>query len=1631
MTCASCGRTNRTDARFCDACGASLAARPVAESVARKVVTIVFADMMGSTSLQERLDAEAVRRLMDRYYRELHAAVDAHGGTVVKLLGDGVMAAFGVPRVGEDDAVRAVHAAVDMQRAFRGLVAGERGVVGNVGLRVAVNTGEVVVGDDHADVVGDPVNVAARLQEEAHDGDVLIGESTRRLVGDVITLTPFGSLALKGRAETVAAYRVVSLERPAVAQAIAFVGRDEELRRIMAVHETAAAGRARLAVVLGSPGLGKSRLLAEVTNRLGERATVLTARCDATGGATFAPLAGALRAFLRIEPGATAEALHAAVAGVVPRDDAESGRVTDGVVALLAGTPGSPEETFFVVRRLLAALGTRRPLVLSIDDVQWAEPLLLDLIEHLVQWGSGVPLLILAAARPELRDLRAALATRGGLVDEALTLSGLDASAATRLAANVVGAGELPAAVAGRVLATSEGNPLFVGELVRMLVHDGVLRRVGDRWVAGATLAGLEMPPSIQALLAARIERLRPEECSVLERAAVIGREFSRDALSHLLPPELRADLDAWLDALQRSELIEPDAERLRFHHGLIRDAAYRRLLKGTRAELHARFAGWLEVRSGEATEQDETIGWHLEQAHQHLRELGSIDEQGRALGSRAAERLAAAGRRALARDDLPLAASLLGRALDRLDATDPARADLELDRCEALLAAGAVGPAAHAIGELGRFVAGSPRLRAWHTCFAGQLAVLTDPQALRPTADAVAIAANELGAAGDPGGEAKAHSVHALALARLGEVGASEAALDRALAAARRAHDRRRANVVLAGAPPAALWGPSPVARASGRCLDVVRVLRITQGAPAVEAVALRCQGVLEALRGRTEAARRMVATSRHMVEELGITHRLLEAEVFSGLIELLEGDAAAAEPRLRTAYDGLRDHGLGIDAAQAAALLGKALLAQGRAAEAEALSIESEALAGDDLKSAIAWRGVRAEALARRGQAAAAVDFARAAVDLAAATDHLLDHADARRALATALRAAGRHDEAATQDLRAIELWDAKGATLLADRARGAAGSARPAALVPDLSAGTDAVAQPDEPAATTTALRFANRASRSVDAFARRWEERDWGRVIETFAPSHRMDDRRKLVRLQLAGEDYFASLRMVFAAGSRWAFELLATRGERLALFRVEITSEIRDAGASLGELLWLVEVGADGRRVLLVTFDPEDLDAAGAEMDARFEAGEAACDRRAAVTRAFVGAFAARDWPEMARLLSTDIEVHDHRLLGWEPLRGCEAYVQALNMLVDLAPDVRLRIDHVRMRGRGFLCVTRWLGTHQGSVFEAPSITVSDLDGLGRARRFDQFDVDQLDAAWARLDAVAATGSADPLERLKSPNAATAAVDRVHAAFEAGDWVALRAACAPDATIDDRRRVPRQVPARPVCRRRLLGAAGERVDLEHIAWTDDAAGEQLVLSEVDDGGGIVAVVLFDPDDWRHANEEAWARWLSTDAMADRVVGPMARLVQAGNQHDRAAIRRLLSGDFVFHDHRRTGQGHIAGADAYMEMLDVIDELAPVVQIDDAPFGLVVEPHGTVGVARISGTLRSGGSFESYRVNVSTVAGGRLSRLEVFEIDDLAAAVARLAELRPHPSHVPADAAAPTSDRRHGALGTGRG
>jgi class 3 adenylate cyclase/Pyruvate/2-oxoacid:ferredoxin oxidoreductase delta subunit/tetratricopeptide (TPR) repeat protein len=1655
VRCPACGTESDAARRFCDACGASLVAPPAPTTEtaeARKVVTIVFADLIGSTSLHERLDAESARHLMDRYYRALHTVVDAHAGTMLKLLGDGVLAAFGVPRVAENDAIRAVRAAVAIVEAVKGLavtVREERSsslMPNALSVRVAVNTGEVVVSPDNTDIVGDPVNVAARLQQEARDGEVLIGESTRRLVGELVTLARYGDLALKGRVETVAAYRVVSLERPAGAAATAFVGRDEELHRLMAVYAAAVAARgARLALVLGSPGLGKSRLLAEFSHRVGERTTVLAAQVDAAGGATFAPLARAIRRHLCIDDASSGDALRAAVGAAVPSDDTDHSRITSGITALLAGTPAAPEETFFVVRRLLGGFAGPRPVVVAIDDLQWAEPLLLDLIEHLVQWTTGVPLLVLVAARPELRDVRPSLAAAGGLVADVVTLTGLDAGAATRLAANVIGAEALPAAVAGRVLATSEGNPLFLGELVRMLVNDGILTREGDRWTTSVALSDLDMPPTIHALLAARIERLRPEDRAVLERAAVVGRQFSRAAVAHLLPREAQDDLDARLAALRRSELIEPDAAwflgepALRFHHNLIRDAAYRRLLKGTRAEQHGRIADWIEARVGESVEYDEMIGWHLEQAHQHLRELGPIDEHGRAFGERAARSLAAAGRRALARDDVPVAASLLGRALDRLDDADPTRADLALDWCEALLAAGNVGQAATAVTELGRWIGDDARLRAWHTCLAGQLAVLTEPQTLRTTAEAVAAAAAALAAAGDAAGEAKAHSVHALALVRLGKIGAGEAALDRALAAARRGQDRRRANAVLAGAPLAALWGPSPVTRASGRCLDVVRVLRITQGAPAVEAVALRCQAVLEALRARSDAARRMIASSRSMVQELGITQRLLEADVFAGLIELLDGDAAAAERSLRSAYDGLRAHGLGIDAAQAAALLGRALLAQDRVEEAEALSHDSEALAGDDLKAAIAWRGVRAEALARRGVHASAVDLARAAVDIAAATDALLDHADARRALAAALRASGRNVEAGTEEARAIELWEAKGATLLAERARHDGGQIEPehrafdertaAAHAGQIPRCGERVPSPVDPlAADAPAARFANAATRAAERFQRCWSERDWTGLIASFGPSFHMDDRRALVGFSLSGEDFLANLRMmVDMPASRWRSQLRATRGERLALLHTRLTGKTDTQGVVQFEHLSLLEVDATGQYAALVLFDPDSLDGAYAELDARYAVGEGAqCATVWTNLQAFHQAAGTGDRQALTALLPDDFSLLSQRRLVSSGRRlSRDEYIDSLRYVEDLGLHAEFRLDHVRISTTGAIGVSMWRGTRDGGAFETLLVFVLAHDGQ-RFHAWELFEIDQLDAALARFEELS-SASRMPVH---IENAATRAAERLRAAWNTHDWEGVVALFSPGFRSVDRGRLVRLVLERDrfleslrlffamtaQSTTQVLATRGDRLALIRVCWRGASASvgpsdlEFIGLLEVDGRGEIVTAVQFDTDDGDAACAELDERYAAAAATARRAALTRA-FTQAFAGRDWNALAALLAPDLVVEDHRLLGWELLHGPAAYIHALEQLVDLAPDVRLrvdhltmSDPRFLYITTWVGT----------HEGGAFETPSVIVCELdATDRIRRFDQYDLDQIEEARAQVEATGAADAAAPAD------------------
>jgi class 3 adenylate cyclase/tetratricopeptide (TPR) repeat protein len=1653
-------------------------------------VTVLFADLAGSTALHERLDPESVRAFMESYYDVMRAAIAARGGTLVKLLGDGVLAAFGVPHVAEDDAIRAVLAGADMQQEFLSLGHAHA----DIALRVAINTGEVVVGADNTDIVGDPVNVAARLQQEARAGDVVIGEATRRLVAARVTLEPLGSFALRGRAEQVKAYRVVSLERPTGAAAVAFVGRDDELGRISAVYDDALAKpAARLAVLLGSPGLGKSRLIDELTRRLGETTTVLAAHCDAAGGATFAPIAAAVRELLdtrsdpveRGDPLDAADIVRSALETVIPESDTERSRIAAGMAALLAGSPASPEETFFVIRRFLTGLAQMKPVVLVIDDLHWAEPLLLDLVEHLVQWGSGVPLLVLVAARPELRDVRSSLVTRGGLVSDVVTLGGLDAGAAMRLAANVIGASDLPAAVAAKVLSTSEGNPLFVGELVRMLVDQGALERQGDRWIIGANLAALEMPPTIHALLAARIERLRPEERAVLEHASVVGRHFSRSAVAALIGRN-GSELDARLEALRRTELIEPDTgwflgePVLRFHHVLIRDAAYRRLLKGTRAALHAQLADWIEATVGDKAEHDETIGRHLEQAHQLLRELGPLDERGRTLGARAAIRLSTAGRRALAGDDVPLAANLLGRAIDRLERDDPTRAELALDWCEALLSAGDVAEAKTALTELSKFLSppstdSAPadevkaadvatadalhttrRLSAWHTCFTGQLTVLTAPQGLQSAAESVAAAAEELAALGDSAGEAKAHFVHALALARLGEVGSCEAALDRALAAARGAGDRRRANTVLAIAPIAALWGPSPVTRASGRCLDVVRVLRITQGAPAVEAVALSCQGVLEALRGRTDAARRMIASARKMVEELGITQRLLEADVSAGLVALLEGDAPAAERDLRGAYEGLRDLGLGIDAARAAALLGRALLAQGRDGEAEALSHESEQLAGDDLKAAIAWRGVRAEAVARRGDHWAAVELASKAVELAAATDALLDHADARLALAAALRAAGRYGEADAEDRRARELWETKGATLLAERAqRAGAGGTLAAASVKPSTTSQSTPASPTPAAAAAGARATAQRATvanpfryglrlphnfameelREVEAAVAACDLQalesiyrpDITIVDHQYGLTYRCDE--VIARVRTGIEE---------STDSAYLHEPLATLGDFVALCRVSRTAS--------GSISYGIRIGATEMSFLLVMDCDEQARARWIELFKEDNLGDAvAClyERHAALLPEGGAADRAR---ATARIIRTYLatapdleawcadcapafELIDHRTIGFEPVRGIAAMREYLRALFE-AEDFELRVDDIlRLCGDAILFRQTTHGTARGSggAYERHLLSLWVFADDGRLSRKEDFDVACEAEALARFDALTSQMAPRAVHRRVRPNAASAGTARIEAAFVAGDTAAFEAefdaslevvAHPTGATygraghLDSMRRLARV--SDPELHFETLATLGDALVLSQLriaasgvsgARYDVGPYEriELVLTEVADGGRAVRVEMFAVGHFGGAIVrlyERYAELLPEGPERTRAAGVARSIRVYDGPVDPDHLATALAPSCRIVDHRvlRTWSARDAGEHVTHWRLQ--RDLAPdfAHRFEDV---LACEADALLVRLTAFGTARdSGGAFEN-RVCAFLKFGadGRVTGAELFEAEHEAEARAR--------------------------------
>ncbi|UUO04095.1 AAA family ATPase [Mycolicibacterium novocastrense] len=1214
----------------------------------------MFADLAGSTTFEERVDAETAREVIGRYHELLRSTAQRHRAGVTKYIGDGFMAVWGVPAIGPEDALRAVDAAVELQDRFVDLAAQVAETHRTeLALRVAVNTGEVVVGAGDADLVGDALNVGARLEAECPRGRVVVGAETWRATRGRYGYESLGQVQVKGRLAPVAVYQWLGRHSD-VADAAPFVGRSQEVRRLQAVLDNAIAVRAaRLVTVIGDPGVGKSRLATEFLGAQTD-ARVVLARCAVEGSVALAPIVEILRA--------------RDLESDIPEGTSERDRLLRDLNGLATGVPGSVEENFWALRRFVEVLAFSGPVVFALDDIQWADSLLLDFIEHVVEWIKDVPVLVLALARPELREIRPDLVAASRWVADTLHLDGLDAGATAELAAKVLGATELPPELLHRLPASTGGNPLFVREFVGMLAHDGVLVEHANGWRLTIDVEAITIPPTIHALLASRLERLDTGDRRILEIASVIGSDFSVGTVRALAGGHADA-IKLSLNRLRRLELAQPtgtyvgDEAVWRFHHMLIRDVAYRRLLKSERAELHERLAD--SVESGGANvafEADEMIARHLEAAHTYRSELGTLDEHTNDLALRAARHYSASARRALDRDELVSAGTQAARGAALAGAAESIHAELLLTGCEALLSAGDVTAAAALVEDLER-IAGDA-LAPWATCYRCQFGVYTDPDRLLEYDALLQGAIDEFARRADPAGLAKAHRVRASARLRLGRVGDGEVDLFEALIAARQSRDHRQITAALSAAPGAALWGPSPVPKAGGRCLDVVRMQRMTTAAPSLEATSLRHLAVLELLRGRPDKARKMLGEARQIVADLGLRHGLMETELFAGIIESMSGEPVAAEPHFRTALEGLDALGVGADAGLAAALLARSVLAQDRIDEADRYASESERLAGHNLKTAIAWRAVRAEILAAQGRHDEATAMARDAVAVASETDIVLDHAEACLALSRVLDQAGDIKGAGAARADARALYAAKEAST-------SVGLVDEPVVSPSEEPARTALGHAGERApATSSRLAVDNDSCRLLPMFIRALKEHDVESALLWFSERFVYDDRRRLSGDPVIGVDAMrTAMERVFEQYTQFEFRILAVRGRRLHL----LWSRWADDDGNAATTLYVNETGDDGRILYHIRFDEDDFEGAYLELERRYYAGEGAAFAEAgAATAEFATAINRKDFDRAFGLIASDFRIKNRSHAPLTELSSSEfrTILEELGRMVD-------------------------------------------------------------------------------------------------------------------------------------------------------------------------------------------------------------------------------------------------------------------------------------------------------------------------------------------------------------------------
>jgi class 3 adenylate cyclase/tetratricopeptide (TPR) repeat protein len=1055
--CNQCGAQNPDGSRFCSACGQPLG-EPVAAQRrrARKTVTIVFSDIAGSTDIGERLDPESINNVMRRYSEEMSAALERHGGTVEKFIGDAVMAVFGVPVSHEDDALRAVGAAAAMRASLELLNAEfERRWGVRLQVRTGVNTGEVVSADPskgHGFVTGDAVNVAARLETAAGAGEIFLGHETWSLVRDAVDVEPVGGLELKGKAEPVPAYRLIAVNRTVegVARRIdsPLVGRAAELARIRRVFEDAADQQmVRLATVIGAAGQGKSRLVHEFASGVSSQARVLQGRCLPYGeGITFWPIAEVTKAGAGITENDTASAAEAKLRELMPAAEDR-----DGVVAAVASliglsdAPLRPEEVFWAVRKLLEGLAAEQPLVVVFDDIHWGEDTFLDLLEYLAGSATKVPMLILCLTRPEIGELRPALAG-GELTADSIELLPLSAEDSRALMQNLLGAAELPAELSDRLSTAAEGNPLFVEEMLRMLVDEGLLELDGGRWQATADLSELRIPATIEALLTARLDKLAEGEQDVIEGASVIGQEFWSAAVCELLEETDQPFVGSHLQTLMRKQLVargglEFAGERAyRFGHILIRDVAYLRLLKESRAQMHERFANWLAKKVGERmVEYEEIVGYHLEQAFRYREELGPIDDQGQVLAALAAARLGSAGIRAHAHGDVPGAAKLLERALALMDAESPAQLELMIKLGQCLFELGEPSRAEPLLDDTTRraVALGDRRLELRARVELSNFRIWTAPELGMREASAVANEALDVfEAAGDEVGLACALINLADVASLKGRSSEMGEMLERALVHATRAGDQQTRTRILPGLAGAIQTGPTPADAGIARLRELLADVKPGRAtAAAVEAWAI---AVLEAMRGNADEGRRLSAHARAVFEEFGQVSRTVDLGLYAGRVELFGDDPQAAEQLLRRSHAALIEMGDKTMLATVAAELAECLYMQERFDEAMTEADRSAELADpDDVEAQVLWRVAKAKSLASTGSEVEAERLAREAVTCSAETDQPHLRGTACMTLADVAGRAGRWGDSFDAAVEAVTAFEQKGNVVCARRA------------------------------------------------------------------------------------------------------------------------------------------------------------------------------------------------------------------------------------------------------------------------------------------------------------------------------------------------------------------------------------------------------------------------------------------------------------------------------------------------------------------------------------------------------------------------------------------------------------------